>query len=215
MGSVLLTHWHYDHVGGVSQIARLCPNATYSKAYPLERGPTEFLPIHEGDVFTVEGGRVRAVYTPGHTTDHTAFWMEDVGALFTGDSVLGQGTAVFENLTTYMASLKKQLELFPKILYPSHGPEIQGDQAALKKIQEYIDHRQQRENEVIEVLKGAKPDAGLSPLDIVKVIYAKYPKDLWSAAERGVVLHLEKLRDEGKAERIGDGKWRLTDTSRI
>jgi len=49
-------------------------------------------------------------------------------------------------------------------------------------------------------------------MDVVKVIYARYPQSLWPAAERGVVLHLEKLRDEGKAKEIGSGKWILTKT---
>jgi endoribonuclease LACTB2 len=206
ISTVLLTHWHRDHVGGVAHITKICPDATFSKLYPTD-DVGEFFPIHDGDVFAVEGGEVRAVFTPGHTTDHTAFYMKDTGALFTGDSILGQGTAVFENLTTYVSSLKKQLNLNPSILYPAHGPVVE---AASEKIQEYIAHRQQREDEIIKVFKGSGSTTEVTPADIVKVIYAQYPRSLWPAAERGVVLHLEKLRDEGKARTVGDGKWDLT-----
>jgi glyoxylase-like metal-dependent hydrolase (beta-lactamase superfamily II) len=131
--------------------------------------------------------------------------MEDSNALFTGDSILGQGTAVFENLTTYLSSLKKQLNLKPTTLYPGHGPVIQGKEAT-EKIQEYISHRQQREDEIAKVMTDAEGE--VAAMDIVKVIYARYPQSLWAAAERGVILHLEKLRDEGKAKESG-GKWTL------
>jgi glyoxylase-like metal-dependent hydrolase (beta-lactamase superfamily II) len=136
------------------------------------------------------------------------FYMEDSGALFTGDSVLGQGTAVFENLSTYLESLKKELDLNPTTLYPGHGPELRG-QEAKDKIQQYISHRQQREDEIIKVMTDMGSEAQITPADIVKVIYAKYPKSLWPAAERGIVLHLDKLRDEGKAKEVGSGKWIL------
>jgi len=126
--------------------------------------------------------------------------------MFSGDSILGQGTAVFENLTTYIESLKKQLSLKPKTIYPGHGPVITD---ATAKIQQYISHRQQREDEIVQVFRSAGVGKELTPSDIVKVIYAKYPQSLWAAAERGVVLHLEKLRDEGKAKLVAGGKWIL------
>jgi len=136
------------------------------------------------------------------------FYMPESGELFTGDSILGQGTAVFENLSTYMSSLKKQLSLNPKILYPGHGPVIQGESAAQGKIQEYITHRQQREDEIVKVM-AESADNQVKAMDIVKVIYAKYPQSLWPAAEMSVLLHLRKLQDEGKVKMTGDMSWLL------
>jgi endoribonuclease LACTB2 len=203
IGAVLLTHWHHDHVQGIPQVSKLCPPATFSKF--SVNGDEEYLPIRDGDEFAVQGARVRAFHTPGHTTDHTVFWMEDSGVLFTGDSILGQGTAVFENLSTYISSLKRQLSLHPTALYPGHGPVIEG-KAATEKIQEYIDHRQQREDEIIKVMME---EGEVTAMEIVKIIYAKYPQSLWPAAERGVKLHLDKLKDEGRAKEIEGGKWVL------
>lgn len=208
ISAVLLSHWHHDHVGGIPQVTKLSPGVSFSKFRTDE--DSELLPIRDGDVFAVEGATLRAVHTPGHTTDHTVFYVEETGELFTGDSILGQGTAVFENLSTYISSLKKQLALNPKIIYPGHGPVIGGNNAAVEKIQQYISHRQQREDEVVKVMKDKGPDVEISPRDIVEVIYAKYPQSLWPAAERGIVFHLEKLKDEGKAKEGSKGKWVLT-----
>jgi len=207
IGPVLLTHWHHDHVDGIPQVTELCPGATFSKCFNSD-DERDYLPIRDGDEFSVPGAAVRAVHTPGHTTDHMAFFVEEpeTGGLFTGDSVLGQGTAVFESLGTYISSLKKQLALNPITIYPGHGPVVTNAKA---KLQEYISHRQQREDEIINVF-STEENRELSPMDVVKVIYAKYPQSLWPAAERGVILHLEKLRDEGKAKETGSGKWILT-----
>jgi endoribonuclease LACTB2 len=203
---VLLTHWHHDHVGGIDQVKTLSSEATFFKFIAPDEN-SSYGPIQDGEVFEVEGAKIRAVHTPGHTTDHTVFIVEDTGELFTGDSILGQGTAVFECLSTYISSLKKQLDLGPTILYPGHGPVIRGESAASGKIQEYITHRQQREDEIVKVIAEAAGE--VTTMDIVKVIYAKYPQSLWPAAERGLLLHLNKLKDEGKAREVTGGKWIL------
>ena len=52
---------------------------------------------------------------------------------------------VFEDLHTYMNSLKKLLALSPLVLYPGHGPVI-GDGKTV--IEEYIKHRNAREQQV-------------------------------------------------------------------
>lgn len=80
----LLTHWHRDHVGGVADLLKMCPEAQVYK----HDGREGQLTIEDGQIFQVQGATLRAIHTPGHTTDHVSFLLEDENALFTGDSKL-------------------------------------------------------------------------------------------------------------------------------
>lgn len=79
----LLTHWHHDHVNGVPDLQKICPQATIYKHKPNE-GQTD---IRDGQIFTVEGATLKAFHTPGHTVDHMSFIFEEEDAIFTGDSM--------------------------------------------------------------------------------------------------------------------------------
>ena len=49
-----------------------------------------------------------------------AFVLEEESAMFTGDNVLGHGTAVFEELAVYLDSLSRMREQFRGRAYPGH-----------------------------------------------------------------------------------------------
>jgi ribonuclease/clavin/mitogillin len=186
----ILTHWHHDHIQGVPDLLEHSPNTNVYKKDPHD----DWLDISDGQRFETEGATLRAFYCPGHTTDHMAFILEEEDAMFTADNVLGQGTAVFEDLTAYMKSLDGMSKQFKGRAYPGHGPVIEDGPA---KILEYIKHRKQREKQVLDVL-AQDTDSGWTSMDIVKVIYKDYPESLWEPAERGILQILEKLQKEGK-----------------
>ena len=107
--------------------------------------------------------------------------------------------------------------------YPGHGAVAEDGKA---KIVQYINHRQQRENEVLRVLKfgtlevsdannsGGEPSpdrqSSWTPLELVKVIYRDVPEALHLPASHGVTQVLLKLESEGKvAHDEVSGRWSL------
>lgn len=202
----LLTHWHLDHVGGVNDVLALCPDAAIHKRKPVDSQ----LDIEIGSVYEVEGATIRSFECPGHTVDHTVFILEEENAMFTGDNVLGHGTAVFEDLAQYLNSLERMLLQFNGRAYPGHGDVIEDGVA---KIQEYIAHRQQREDQVLDVLKDG---IARTPMELVQIVYKDVPKNLHEPAAKGVLQILRKLQNQEKVKELAEGgRWRISNSSAL
>lgn len=233
VSAALLTHWHGDHVGGVKDVLSLGQeeedkekdeqSTTRETPQIYKHKPDAGqLDIHDGQQFHIESATLTAHYTPGHTDDHMVFVLEEEDAMFTGDNVLGQGTAVFEDLATYLDSLGKMGGgLFRGRAYPGHGPVVQDGPG---RIREYILHRQQREDQITQTLQSSNDQAGgggggggggkaaWHPMELVKVIYADVPEHLHFPAQGGVVQVLHKLEKDGRAYRDEDGRWIFRDS---
>lgn len=155
-------------------------------------------------IFKAEGATLEAFHCPGHTQDHMAIILHEEDAMFTGDNVLGHGTAVFEDLTVYLDSLGRMRDQFKGRAYPGHGAVIENGPA---RIDEYIAHRQQREQEVLQALSGFDREA--TPMELVRVVYRTVPENLHVPAAGGVVQVLQKLARDGKVARTGNGNWQM------
>ncbi|CAH1772373.1 unnamed protein product, partial [Owenia fusiformis] len=215
---IILTHWHIDHVGGIQDVFKeVLKSSKDIKISKFSRDPPKdesfgddlkLTYIKDGSVFTTEGATLKAVYTPGHTDDHMSLYLEEENAVFSGDTVLGEGTAVFEDLFDYMKSLDKILQLKPSVIYPSHGRVVDNP---IEHVQAYIDHRNMRERQILETL-SAHSGKAMSAMDLVKIIYKDVPPHLHIAAAGNVTHHLTKLLKEGTIEHStqdNDDKWTI------
>lgn len=201
---VLITHWHPDHVGGIVDILKSIDNSGHVKISKLpQEDVTEEISsntehrynyLKDGEEIVTEGATLKVLHTPGHSTDHMIVYLKEENAVFSGDCILGQGTAVFEDLYTYMKSLEVILNLSPCLIYPGHGPVIE---EGVNKIKEYIQHRNTREKQILQAL-GEKPENPVTAMDIVKKVYVETPWYLHKAAENNVNHHLTKLEKEGQ-----------------
>ncbi|KAG1729793.1 beta-lactamase-like protein [Suillus lakei] len=171
--------------------------------------------LAHGQLFPITGSPspMQVIHAPGHTTDSICLHIPDDRALYTADTVLGQGTAVFEDLGTYISSLRKLLAFQSDytLLYPGHGPVVA---EGPKLIGTYIAHRLEREAQIVSVIEKPSPEGQpWSTWGIVSIIYSAYPQNLWEPAARSVDQHLGKLQAEGKVKKLGgegkDVKWEL------
>jgi hydroxyacylglutathione hydrolase len=146
-----------------------------------------------GESLMIQGTRIDVIATPGHTNEHVCYLTAD-GDLFTGDTILGYGTtAIFPpdgHMGDYFRSLATLRALNPRRIYPAHGP-MREDAVAL--IDEYIAHRLEREQQVLDAhAAGAK-----NAQEMRARIYPDLDPRLHRAAEIQIEAHLIKLREEG------------------
>ncbi|KAJ7584332.1 beta-lactamase-like protein [Mycena floridula] len=183
-----------------------------------ELPPDSFTPTPEGNTFhDLHDSQIinslQVLHTPGHTVDSISLYSSDNHALYTADTVLGQGTSVFEDLGTYLTSLRKMISfvesqgLSSTTLYPGHGPTVTDGVEVMKT---YVQHRLEREAQVVKTLKSSPPGSEDSAQPVlwttwtlVSVIYAAYPESLWLPAAHGISLHLKKLERDGLVKSMG------------
>ena len=119
---VIDTHIHADHVTGASKLK----NNTNCSTVMGENSPAETVDIRLKDEETIEIDqlKIKALYTPGHTSDSYSFLMNNY--LFSGDTLLinGTGRTDFQNGSSkdaYNSLFNKLLKLPEEtILYPGH-----------------------------------------------------------------------------------------------
>ena len=120
--SILITHHHADHTGGIGALlaafpaAKVYASATESLAVP-------HIAVSEGDCIPAWDLGIDVLAVGGHTRGHIAFYQAKQGCLFCGDTLFAGGCGrVFEGTMTQMqASLAKIQELPDKTqIYCAH-----------------------------------------------------------------------------------------------
>lgn len=216
IAAIMCTHTHRDHSPAAKPLAAET-GAPIVGCAPLvldDSGPRadaafdrDYAPdrvMEDGEAMTRPGWTLRAVHTPGHTSNHLCFSLEESGALFTGDHVMGWSTSVIVppdgNMGDYMKSLEKLHERQDRVYYPAHGPAVEKPRQLVRGM---IGHRRQRENQILRILGEAPHTAA----DFVPRMYKGLDPRLAGAAEMSVTAHLLDLERRGLVGRSGE-IWR-------
>lgn len=210
---IIITHTHRDHSPGAkllkaetgAQIWGCGPHGhgrlgkVDPKAVSEEGADTDYVPdtlANEADTLETADWALQAVYTPGHTSNHTCFLLREENALFTGDHVMGWSTTIVSppdgDMYRYMQSLKKLLLRSDDHYWPTHGPRIDDPKHF---VGELIKHREEREAQIAQCLSQ---EIGRIP-DMVKTMYRDVPEHLHSAAARSVLSHLVHMVETDRA----------------
>ncbi|MEO8265061.1 MAG: MBL fold metallo-hydrolase [Ilumatobacteraceae bacterium] len=224
--AILVTHCHSDHSPlaawlrdqtGAPTIA-FGPHGSVERDVAddgeIEAGVTleettdmEFDPdvrVGDGEVAAMgDGWTMRGVHTPGHTSNHMCFALDEEQALFTGDHVMGWSTTVVSppdgDMRDYIDSLRKVMARNDLRLWPTHGAPVTEPKPFL---QAFLEHRLEREAQVVAAVRS-----GLSDIEgMVKLLYADVREELHKPAARSVLSHLVKLVDDGVVTVEGSGK---------
>ena len=118
---VLLTHHHWDHIEGLSELKETYSPLVVGAAADVERLPALDIAVSEGDTIKVGEIEGTVLDVSGHTINHIAFVFP--GAVFSGDSLFAMGCGrVFEGDMAMMhQSLQKLAALPPDtMVYSGH-----------------------------------------------------------------------------------------------
>ena len=202
---VLVTHGHSDHASGAPAIAARHPAASFAKfPWPGEdaRYDVDWRPLGDGDAVPVGRETLTVVHTPGHCPDHVAFWHESSRTAFTGDLIVGGGSAMIHwsrggNLAAYLESLHHLAGLRPSRILPAHGTPIENPLEVLARA---INHRLMREEQIVDLLSVGP----LTVTALTESIYHGRDPVIVGVARETVRAHLEKLKSEQRVSSDGE-----------
>lgn len=203
---VFATHYHHDHTGGGEWALNYWQAPLYLSLADQEilREESPALPWRPfGETHVDVGGqRIQIISAPGHTPGQWNFWLPEAKVLLAGDNVLGNSTVVITpphgHLGDYLESLKNLIALDPQLIAPGHGDLVYHPEPYL---QYYLDHRQERTQEILALLaQGDK-----SAREMAETIYGdQLPGERMAFGEWMVKGHLDWCMQQGMVGQSGE-----------
>jgi glyoxylase-like metal-dependent hydrolase (beta-lactamase superfamily II) len=215
VSAIVITHHHSDHSPLAGPLKARTGAPIYGCAVARHEADDGAVKMEAGhdlgfspDVSLCGGGTVagpgwtlEAIPTPGHTSNHLCYALPQENACFTGDHIMGWSTTVITppdgDMTDYLASLNRIRARGFSTLWPTHGPPIREVDGF---IQAYLDHRQERIDQILEALKAGPASIG----DLTPRLYADVDPKLWPAASRSMLAAMIHLEREGTITATGE-----------
>ena len=191
---ILLTHTHADHWGATAELAAATGAPVAGYRHSARSGFTPDIPLDD----EARIGAFTALHTPGHAADHLCFAFQGgdgAKILFSGDHVMSWSSSIVSppegDMLAYYRSLEKVLARDDDVYLCAHGPKLDKPRSL---VVEMLAHRALRETAIIAELREQEWGVGR----LAARLYSKSDPYLRVAAQRNVLAHILKLRDEGR-----------------
>jgi len=114
LSEIWLTHHHFDHVDGTAELKDATGARVIGASADADRLPPLNLAMDDNGTFQFAGSDVRVLDVSGHTVGHIAFYVADIPALFSGDSLMALGCGrIFEGTPEQMWNSLSKLAALP------------------------------------------------------------------------------------------------------
>ncbi len=168
LDTILITHHHHDHVGGVAALKKATGATVVGAAGDAHRLPPLDHAVRDGEAVSVGQARARVMLTPGHTAGHAVYWFADDHVAFTGDTLFSMGCGrLFEGTPARMWESLSRLRQLPEEtwIYCAHeytakngrfAQAVMGDSPALKARLAQVADRRARHQPTLPVDLGTE-----------------------------------------------------------